>query len=569
MHALGLRVVEVLRSSRVDVVVIDDDPDPKLLPILERWGVPFIHELPRLPEVLTRAGLSGARAVVSVEGDDLQNLETALVVRSLRPEVRIILQMANTAVGTAVGNLMESGAALDVAALAAPSLVQACLGGGQFLHIDIDGVDFALTETLVTRPGSLRSIYEDLVPIAVVPTDSPIQVCPGRDQMVDTGDKVTVLGTPSEVTNALGGHRAVVTGTLPGSRRSTLTQAVRSVALGAGRRIWALGLALTALVAVATAVLHFAYRTGHGHLSTLDSLYFTVETISTVGYGDFSFGAQSTGLRIFAIILIILGATSITAMFALVTDLLLSRRVIEAFGRGRVTRMRGHVVVVGLGAVGLRVVEELIRYGMQVVVIERDERNRHLQHARALDVPVLVGDATRPATLDDANVKGASAVAILTSDDLTNLDTGLSLRDYLTKAGQQIPIVMRIFDRPLGRVIEEGFGFRLVRSTSALAAPWFVGAALGLEILSTFYVEQELFLVAQLTVAPAGGLAGLAMQDLSARIRVVAIRRSGSDGLEHPPRRATRFAPGDRAYLLGPYDELLAVLERDSAPSPV
>ena len=106
---------------------------------------------------------------------------------------------------------------------------------------------------------------------------------------------------------------------------------------------------------------------------------------------------------------------------------------------------------------------------------------------------------------------------------------------------------MRIFDRPLGRVIEESFGFRLVRSTSALAAPWFIGAALGLDIVSTFYVEQELLLVARLTVAPAGGLAGLAMQDLSARIRVVAIRRQGAQTLEHPPRRATRFAPGDSA----------------------
>jgi Trk K+ transport system NAD-binding subunit len=164
-------------------------------------------------------------------------------------------------------------------------------------------------------------------------------------------------------------------------------------------------------------------------------------------------------------------------------------------------------------------------------------------------------------------VASASAVAILTSDDLTNLETGLSLREYLRGLGADIPVTMRIFDRPLGRVIEEGFGFRLVRSTSALAAPWFVGAALGLDILSTFYVEQELLLVASLTVAPSGGLAGLAMQELSARIRVIAIQRADDTMLEHPPRRSTRFAPGDRAYLIGPYDELLAVLQRDAQQS--
>ena len=271
----------------------------------------------------------------------------------------------------------------------------------------------------------------------------------------------------------------------------------------------------------------------------------------------------------FAIVLIIMGATAITALFALITDLLFSRRVAEAFGLHRVTRMRGHVVVIGLGAVGLRVVEELLRYGLQVVVIERDEHNRHLAQGRALHIPVVVGDATQAGTLDAANIGAASAVAILTSDDLTNLETGLSLQEYVKAGGRQIPIIMRIFDRPLGRVIEESFGFHLVRSTSALAAPWFVGAALGSDILSTFYVEQELLLVASLTVAPTGGLAGLAMQDLSARIRVIAIRRADTIALEHPPRRTTRFAPGDEAYLIGPYEELLVVLERDAQPSSV
>jgi hypothetical protein len=54
------------------------------------------------------------------------------------------------------------------------------------------------------------------------------------------------------------------------------------------------------------------------------------------------------------------------------------------------------------------------------------------------------------------------------------------------------------------------------------------------------------------------------MADLSARTRVIALNRAAGDGhLEHPPRRGTRFAGGDEAYLVGPYEELLAVLRRD------
>jgi len=44
-----------------------------------------------------------------------------------------------------------------------------------------------------------------------------------------------------------------------------------------------------------------------------------------------------------------------------------------------------------------------------------------------------------------------------------------------------------------------------------------VGAALGLDVLETFYVDQQPFLVGHLTIAPGGGLQALAMQDLSAR----------------------------------------------------
>ena len=100
-----------------------------------------------------------------------------------------------------------------------------------------------------------------------------------------------------------------------------------------------------------------------------------------------------------------------------------------------------------------------------------------------------------------------------------------------------------------------------MRSTSAIAAPRFVGAALGLDILGSFDVAEQAFLVGRLTVAPGRGLDGLAMVDLPAQTRVIALSRAADGGrLEHPPRRDTRFAPGDQAYVLGPYEELLRVL---------
>jgi Trk K+ transport system NAD-binding subunit len=56
-------------------------------------------------------------------------------------------------------------------------------------------------------------------------------------------------------------------------------------------------------------------------------------------------------------------------------------------------------------------------------------------------------------------------------------------------------------------------------------------------------------------------LVGVAMQELSAHTRVIAIRRHDSGDLEYPPRRGTAFHAGDEAYVVGPHEELLAVLE--------
>jgi Trk K+ transport system NAD-binding subunit len=325
---------------------------------------------------------------------------------------------------------------------------------------------------------------------------------------------------------------------------------------------------LLALVVVATVILRFTYNvkggSGHGHLGLLTAAYFTVETVATVGYGDYSFATQSGDMKVFAIVLIALGVALVSTAFALFTNILVSRRIERSLGRRQVPGMAGHIVVIGLGAVGIAVVQGLMAEGQRVVVIERDDNNRYLGQARALGVPVVIADATQLQTHRMVNLDDAAAVAVLTSADLTNIETGLAIRESLGDRWDDVPVVLRVFDRDLARMMEQSFGFRHVRSTSALAAPWFVGAALGLHVLSTFYVDQQPFLVGRVNVAPQGGLQGLAMMDLGARTRVIALSRAAEGGqLEHPPRRGTRFAAGDEAYLLGPYEELLQVLRRD------
>jgi Trk K+ transport system NAD-binding subunit len=571
LRGVGLRTVEQLHRSGVAVVVLDDNPDPGLVRIVEAWGVPHFHRSAHQGDGLVEAGIDRASAVICVETSELATLEIAMRVREIRPGVRLVVQLANESVGRALERVTGPGSVLDVAALAAPSFVEACLGQPSH-QIVIGGERFAVVQlTVDDREGfnrTFRGHFGNLAPVAVMAADgSEMACCPGRDHPVATGDRVAVFGTAEEL--ARSGVDATKTTRTSGRSVSLLLHLRRRGAALMRTNAKGLVFALTGLLVVvvaATVVIHMGYvdHATHRHLGLLASIYFTVETLATVGFGDYSFATQSPWLQVFAIALIAVGVTLVTTIFALFTNILVSRRIEQSLGRRRVPGMADHVVVIGLGSVGIRVVEGLLAEGQQVVVVERDDSNRYLDRARALGVPVVIGDSTQRQTHTMVNLTDASAVAILTSADLTNIETGLAVRESLGDRWEDVPVVLRVFDRDLARMMERNFGFRHVRSTSALAAPWFIGAALGLDVLETFYVDQQPFLVGHLTIAPGGGLQGLAMQDLSARTRVIALRRHSAGGaLEHPPRRGTRFEGGDEAYLLGPYEELLEVLRRD------
>jgi Trk K+ transport system NAD-binding subunit len=573
LHGVGLRIVELLNLSGVRAVVVDDNPDLRLARSLIGWGIPYLAGSSRAAETLADAGLAGAEAVICALEDDLRTLETALLTRELRADVRVVVQLGNPAVGRALSGIAVS--VLDVAGLSAPSITEACLRSG-VQEMRLADERFAAARTVAPRSASLRELYGALAPIATAPAGGgDVVVCPGRDHQVAQGDGVTLIGTPEELRAAgVTGHRDHQPGAT--AAPGWLLRGVHDVRHLAVSLLHAvdrrLALALCALFAVLTAstvILRLAFQLpGGARLPLLNAAYFTVETVTTVGYGDYSFHDQRPWLMAGAICLMLLGALFVAVFFAMLTNMLVSRRIEESLGRRRITGLRGHVLVIGLGSVGMQAAARLVAAGSDVVVVEKNDGNRHLAQARALGVPVVIADATLPETLESVSLASASAVAVLTSDDLANLETGLAVRDQLGSRWESTPVVLRMFDPQLARSVRHNFGFTRVRSTAALAAPWFVGAALGLDVLSTFYVGDEPLLVARLTVTAGGGLNGLAMRDLAARTRVLAISRAADRGyLEHPPRRGTRLRAGDQAYLIGPYEELLAVLRRDR-PTP-
>jgi Trk K+ transport system NAD-binding subunit len=219
-------------------------------------------------------------------------------------------------------------------------------------------------------------------------------------------------------------------------------------------------LVLFGIGAVATGYFHFAEK-----LRWIDALYFTVTTMATVGYGDFNLKDSSTFSKIFGVALMIASVANTAVIFALITDSLLKKRLVLSFGRRHVAHV-GHIVVVGVGTVGLRVVEQLRARGETVVVIDSHEGGRHLPAIYSRRVPAIIGDARLERTLRDAGLPRAKAMLSVTSDDLANLEIGLNAKQL----NPPMRVVLRIFDQELAQSLREQLDTQFSSSMSAIAA---------------------------------------------------------------------------------------------------
>ncbi|BAX91578.1 NAD-binding protein [Mycobacterium shigaense] len=555
---------EVFQFHR-EIIVSGDDPLSKTIAEELRGAGARIIKINTAADLLG-AGVHRARAVVCAGPNDAVNLEIALLTREYSPTVRVVARLANDVLREAVTAVNGPGAILDVADLAAPSLVEAVLSRNAH-QFQTAGIEFVVWGAEAPYDATLREIYADLAPVAVVhgknsPEPGVVVPCPGRDLRVYAGDWTSMIGVKDEM-EARG-----IRVTPPTATRSRHSRVRRAIdALRAMRDdvnpmlVPSLLFALFLILGSTTAV-YLTYQ--NPRMSWLDALYFTSETISTVGYGEFSFAQQSPALRLFVIGLMFGGAIVTAILVAFLADLMLSRRFVKTAGLLRARHMRGHVVVVGLGSIGVRVVSDLTAAGYDVLVIEPDENNRYLSTVAKLDVPVIFGDPTMRQTLESARVERARGVAVVNQDDMRNIETGIVLLEILG-SDTKVPIVMRVQGRALSTAVNRRFGFENVRSIVDLAAPWFIGAAMGLHVLGTFWVGQRSFMVGGMLVAEGSELDGLRMVDLSTQTRVIAIIRPEGP-IRLRPRRDARLEAGDTVYVIGPYRELIATLRKGQPP---
>lgn len=489
---------------------------------------------------LREAGLSTAAGLALCVQDDVGNLSLALLARDIAPQVRLVVRMYHTALGQDIETLLGNARVLSDAEIAGPELVATALG------------EVAATPVKVARRTLVVAQREDVAPQDVV--------CALAD--TDTADGPTVLPTDGRTADLV-----LVEQRGPASLWETtlgLSKTAPKRPSWAGMVLSFLGtmfsrktrIAVTVVLAVIVAA-GFALARSQG-ARAWDGFY---EAAATVLGGPQPNEAYHRRQEALQLLLGLAGLAFIPLVTALVVEGTVRARL--AVAQLRLTQPRaGHVVVVGLGGVGTRVLRLLHDRGLSMIAIAQDEDDRGVALARELDIPLIVGDPSRETTLRQAGVERCRALLAVDRSDMSNLQTAL----YARRLQPRVRVLLRLFDPDLADRVRTTFDLPLSRSVSNMAVPAFAEALMGREVIGTISVHRRVLLVAEVFVPVGSKLAGTPTRgvDRAGLIRVIGVTEFGEPRPLWKPSPDRRVRERDRLTVVVTRDGLTELTTRNT-----
>lgn len=447
-------------------------------------------------EALRRASIETASAVALLDQDDAGNIETALLVNELRPGLRLIVRFFDDKLGSGVARHLPNCDVLSASKIAAPQLVSLALDEAR--HVDVPGLDLVIAES------GQRTGKELAVLTAVDEHDSavmlPDQDAPGLAPRI-------VLAHPVRDPDP------VVGASRPNGR---LWHYVRA---NLNRYVWYAAGALALITLAGSAVVVAA----QGAPEWGTALYQVVLNL-LVG-ADPDTGTPFLA-RLVQVVLTLVSVAVIPLLTAALVDAVVRARLTAAVS-GPGAAMTGHVVVVGMGDVGTRVLTTLLERGIAAVAVDTNDRARGVLFARAHSIPVVIGDGREADVLTAAQVGSARAILSVTSDDSGNIGITLSA-DAIDRTVDAAPLrrVLRLFDEDFARRVQGLIPGSAPRSASQLAAPAFAASVTGPDVHDTVAFRDRVLLVAEVPMhahadleqRPAGEV------DVPGEVRLVAVR---------------------------------------------
>ena len=205
----------------------------------------------------------------------------------------------------------------------------------------------------------------------------------------------------------------------------------------------------------------------------IDAIYGSAKTLVTVD-PNLKVSKGPAWYKLFTSLSMLIALVFAAAFTAGLVDRVTGRRLTGLVGRRAVPR-RDHVVVIGLGQVGLRLCTMLRASKIPVVAIERDEEAETVGLAREMGLPVVVGRGADPSLMRRLSLPRARAVAAVTSDDLANISAAMTARGI----HEDVRVVLRVGDGEVANETRSLLALGLVRDVHRIAAALLATMALG------------------------------------------------------------------------------------------
>ncbi|MFK3731782.1 NAD-binding protein [Streptomyces sp. NPDC088090] len=576
-HRLAAELAEVYRR---DVVLVT--PGPESAP----GGPGRVRYVPgAAPDerTLLRAGLREAEALALLYEDDEVNMRAAFLARRLAPGVRLVLRMYNRNLGHRMADLLDrageqlaavapdAGPArrdattlvLSDADTAAPALAATAVAGTRKV-VQADGLLLRAAERMPEGPSALAE--PGLATLALLSSTSADPA--GSDGSDRSGGLAPRLLPDDAEVRAAAGRGAVVLeaiGREPALPRRRESRGASPRELLSPRLRWA----LAGVVAAVTALTAAAILTTDAH--PLHAAYLTLLDLFSIG--DPAVG-EETARQVLQLLAGLLGLALLPLLIAGALEALGAYRSAAALRRPP-RGLDDHVVLLGLGRIGTRVLVRLRELGVPVVCVEEDPEARGIPYARRLRVPVVLGDVTQEGVLEAAKAHRAHALLALTSSDTTNLEAVLAARTL----APELLVALRLYDDDFATTVYRTLraahpgALTRSRSVSTLSAPAFAGAMMGRQILGAIPVERRVLLFAAVEVAGVAHLEGRTVAEAfrPGAWRVLALDtgagqedgRAPDAGPAEPPALLWDLHPG---YVLRPGDRVVVAATRSGLP---
>ncbi|MFC9057654.1 NAD-binding protein [Streptomyces sp. NPDC057074] len=461
-------------------------------------------------DVLADAGVERAGALALVYDDDETNIRAALTARRLNPRLRLVLRLYNRRLGQHIEDLLDQSAALATgdggatgsgsaessttvlsdADTAAPALAATALVGTSKI-VETDGLLLRAVERNPPLPGQVADPGLCTLALLSATSNDPA----GADGSEDSGEGPQLLPDAAAVQAATGrGTVALEQVSYSGPSLPAGRASVPPFAELFSRRLrWSLAGLAACVVALAVALMVVTDdHPVHATYVTLLDLFSINEPAHNADIGR----------QILQLLSGFVGLLLLPVLLAAVLEALGTFRTATAL-RKPPRGIGGHVVLLGLGKIGTRVLTRLREMNIPVVCVEADPEARGLATARRLRVPVVLGDVTQEGVLEAAKIQRAHSLLALTSVDTTNLEAVL----YGRSVRSGLRVVLRLYDDDFAtaayRTLRAAHPGALTRSRSVthLAAPSFAGAMMGRQILGAIPVERRVLLFARVEVA--------------------------------------------------------------------